>query len=68
MLIIAFCHADHFAWAAPHDATFLVTLPITTTFLANIALSNSRPIAKLIRTSNPVWRIVAFDSVADIVR
>ena len=61
MLVIAFCHTDYFAWLAPQDATILVTLPITTTFLANIALSNSRPIAKLIRTSNPDGRIVAFD-------
>ena len=34
---------------------------------ANITFSNSTPIAKTIRTSNPIRRIVAADLIADIL-
>ena len=37
------------------------THTIRCAFLSNITFSNSTPIAKPIRTSNPVQRIMAFD-------
>ena len=42
------------------------TRAIHNAFLPSITFSNSTPIAKPIRTSNPVQSILAFDMVADI--